>query len=162
MKRSLVKIVVGLLPILFWGCGDSGTDEISFAPIYLNETNAEVFIVFSEKRLYADSFEDTIKVSARDSAYQVCGEHFPLLQEKGLRSTEEDSLTDVRVVFYPNTDSAVCLNFFGEKILQNDIRNFSEYKTIGYCDFCSVCGDRPEGMLYRITDDLLERAEPCE
>ncbi|MBO4711731.1 hypothetical protein J5681_07450 [bacterium] len=51
----------------------------------------------------------------------------------------------------------------GKNFKPNDVRKFSSYRDIGECDFCVERGEcQTIGMLYRITEDMLEAAEPCE
>ena len=146
--------------ILLGGCSESGCPN--YEPIYLNETNANVSFLYGTSD---DGFNrgDSLIVPPNDTAYRSPGEYFPFLQESGLRWSDDSPLYDVRLVFYPNTDSSRCLVYEGKNFKPNDVRKFSSYRDIGECDFCVERGEcQTIGMLYRITDDMLESAGPCE
>ena len=146
--------------VLLGGCSESGCPN--YEPIYLNETNASVSFLYGTSY---DGFNrvDSLIVPSNDSAYCTSNERFPFLQESGLRWSDDSPLYDVRLVFYPNTDSSRCLVYEGKNFRRNDIRKFSSYRDIGECDFCVERGEcQTVGMLYRITEDMLEAAEPCE
>ncbi len=155
MKKSLF---LSVFFVILCGCTETGGPN--YEPIYLNQTDVNVLVLW---RYVENTFFDTVLVESGDSSYAVVDDRFPLLQENGLRWSEKSPLYDVKLVFYSNTDSSKCLSFEGEKIKQNDIRSFSSYESIGRCDFCVVRAMAyPEGMLYRITEDMLNEAVPCD
>jgi hypothetical protein len=155
MKKILLTL---FLALVFYGCTETGGPN--YEPIYLNETDVNALILW---RYVENDFFDTVFVESGDSSYAEINDRFPLLQENGLRWSEKSPLYDVKLVFYPDTDSSKCLSFEGEKIKQNDIRSFSSYENIGRCDFCVTRGEYVTyGMLYRITEDMLNEAVPCD
>jgi len=154
------KWVILMLGVFCLSSCSTDANDMQYEPIYLNQTDVNVLVLW---RYVENTFFDTVLVESGDSSYAVVDDRFPLLQENGLRWSEKLPLYDVKLVFYSNTDSSKCLSFEGEKIKQNDIRSFSSYESIGRCDFCVVRAMAyPEGMLYRITDDMLKEAVPCD
>jgi len=158
---EMKKMVILMLGVF---CLSSCTTDVNgkqYEPIYLNETDVNVLLLCGYPE---NTFFDTVLVESGDSSYAVVDDRFPLLQENGLRWSEKSPLYDVKLVFYSNTDSSKCLSFEGEEIKQNDIRSFSSYENIGICYFCVSRGvmSEPDGMLYRITDDMLKNAAPCD
>ncbi len=140
------------------GCYRSNDHQECYEPIYLNETNFDVLLLYGnmENELNLDS----LVISKKDSIFCKPGMDFPFLHKEGL-STFKSNLYDVRLEF--STTPRKCLTFKDRNFQEHDIRNFLSYKNIGKCDECMARGQSvPDGMLYRITDDLLEQAEPCE
>ena len=155
MKKMLFW---GVLFALLCGCSEQGCPN--YEPVYLNKAGEDVLILWK----FADNdFFDTILVESGDSAYAAVGDRFPLLQENGLRWSEKSPLYDVKLILFKNTDPSRCLTFEGDEFKQRDIRKFSSYENIGECGFCVERGECvTECMLYRITDDMLKEAKPCE
>ncbi len=149
-----------LLCFLFLsGCFHTEVYQKFYEPLYLNETSAEVTLFYGA--IESDS-EYRVSVTIKpgdtlyydDSIYYKNPDMVPLLQKEGL-------LYDVRLEFH--TTPKKCLTYSGDDYRQHDIRDFSSYENIGLCYVCIVrTMFIPDGMLYRITDELLEQAKPCE
>ena len=154
MKKYLL---LAALCLFFCCCTDH--NDTSYEPLYLNETSEDVLFIWADSEVgWSDSLEI---IHSKDTAYCHPGEDFPHMKKNGLHWDEKDKLYNVRLVFL--TNPVKCLLFEGDEFLERDIRKFSSYENIGPCDFCvERAMATPDGMLYRITDDLLERAEPCE
>ena len=154
-----MKNLVLFLPfILLLGC-DSNDYQECYEPFFFNDTQVSVSLFYGE---FSDDAEniDSIIVKPGDTTYNTHGGVFPFLHKEGLGSFES-YLYDVRLEF--QTVPKKCLIYIGEDFRQHDIRDFSSYEKLGPCNYCSIRGQSiPDGMLYRITDELLEQAEPCE
>lgn len=151
-----------LFAFLFVACYDSGYNENGYCPFYRNETKAVVKIFYTEKWPETEGVTDSIVIATFDSVSCSCSNHMPSLLKNGMRVGENDKLTDVKLIFDVGNDSLRCLTFVGDSLQENDIRDFSMYENLGECDSCSRCSDPLNAMLYRITDEMLEAAEPCE
>lgn len=156
------KMVILMLGVFCLSSCSTDANEKRYEPLYLNDTDLDVLFSFKEKDYLSQNFGE-VMIHPADTIYCLPGGKFPLLQENGLRWSEKSPLYDVKLVFYPDTDSSKCLSFEGDKIKQNDIRSFSSYENIGRCDFCVTRGEYVTyGMLYRITEDMLKEAVPCD
>lgn len=154
MKKMLFW---GVLFALLCGCSEQGCPN--YEPIYLNETEVDVSIMYGHIEEGFD-YEDTLVIKSGDSSYCMSGEYFPLLSKDGLTGMNSKPY-DVLVTFSVNPRK--CLFFKGNNYYERDIRKFSSYKNIGECGFCVERGECvTEGMLYRITDDMLKEAKPCD
>ena len=154
MKKTLFLLITFFL----LSCTENG--GVHYEAFFFNQSGVNVLLIWND---IDNEIPDTIKIVPGDTSTAIKENRFPLLQENGLRWSEKLPLYDVKLVFYSNTDSSKCLSFEGEKIKQNDIRSFSSYESIGRCDFCVVRAMAyPEGMLYRITEDMLKEAVPCD
>ena len=154
MKKYLL-----LAALCLFLCCCTDHNDTSYEPLYLNETNENVLLLWSHPEETESVGE--VKIAPKDTGYCLPGEVFPILLKSGLHGIEDYPLFNVRLVF--GDEEKKCLNFEGDEFLERDIRRFSSYENIGPCDFCvERAMATPDGMLYRITDDLLERAEPCE
>lgn len=154
MKKYLL---LAALCLFFCCCTDH--NDTSYEPLYLNETEIDVSLYYG---VIDDDEENlkSIKIAPDDTVYNRPGGIFPFLHKEGLGAFESD-LYDVRLVFH--TTPQTCLTFKDVEFQEHDIRDFSSYESLGACNNCSIRGEsEPEGMLYRITEDLLERAEPCD
>ena len=154
MKKYLL-----LAALCLFLCCCTDHNGTSYEPLYLNETSEDVLFIWADPEVgWSDSLEI---IHSKDTAYCRPGGQFPHMKRNGLHWDENDALYNVRLVFLANP--VKCLNFEGDEFLERDIRRFSSYENIGPCDFCvERAMSTPDGMLYRITEDLLERAEPCE
>lgn len=118
-----------------------------------------IYNVVWELDLYFDN-SDTIVINLGDTAYCVPAGNFPLLSKEGLTKMNS-SLYDVLVAFL--TSLKKCLLFKGDEYFDMDVRKISSYENIGRCDFCVIRAMvEPDGMLYRITDDMLKEAKSCD
>ena len=153
MKKDLIFFVC----VLVLGCYREYQD--CYEPFFLNETEVDVSLYYGvidgdEEKL------ESINIASGDTVYNRPGGTFPFLHKGGLGSFESD-LYDVRLVFHATPQK--CLTFKDIEFQEHDIRDFSSYENLGICRKCSMRGEsEPDGMLYRITEDLLERAEPCD
>ena len=153
MKKYLTFFVC----VLVLGCYREYQE--CYEPLFLNETEVDVSLYYGvidgdEEKL------ETINIASGDTVYNRPGGTFPFLHKEGLGSFGSD-LYDVRLVFH--TSPQTCLTFKDIEFQEHDIRDFSSYENLGICRKCSMRGEsEPDGMLYRITEDLLERAELCE
>ena len=116
-KEKIFLLLAAL--VLLGGCSESECPN--YEPIYLNETNANVSFLYGTSD---DGFNrgDSLIVPPNDTAYRSPGEYFPFLQESGLRWSDDSPLYDVRLVFYPNTDSSHSLSFLLTKRPQAPMR----------------------------------------
>lgn len=159
-----MKIIMILFVMFFFlsACSEI-VEEKPYEAIFLNESSEDVILVWKQSHGsngYTDT--DSMMIDSGDSAYCKPAENWPLINEQGLRWSPKESLYDVSLKFYPGTDSSKCLYFEGDEFLPNDIRNFKSYENIGECDFCVVRAQvPPDGMLYRITENLLKQAGEC-
>ena len=143
--------------VLLGGCSDH--DEERYEPLYLNETDNDVVLIWSHPEENEPVGE--IKIHPNDTAYCSPGGIFPILLQSGLHGIDDYPLFDVRLIF--EVDPRKCILFEGVSMKNRDIRQFSSYENIGECDFCvERAMSTPYGMLDRITEDMLEAAEPCE
>lgn len=156
MKKQVFIFVFGMV---LCSCSDRVVQPDN-EPIFINETNLSIFFLYGS--FENGSLFDTLTIESGDTLYSIPGKSFPTLTEElGLISMSDSSPFDVRLVF--DTNPLKCLDFQGNIKEKLDIRSFSSYENIGPCYFCANRGlTTPEGMLYRITDELLEQAEPCE
>ncbi len=146
--------------LLLWGCYRSNDHQECYEPIYLNETDVDVLFLFGSVESNGTENFDSLMILAGDTAYSRPGAEFPILHKEGLEGFWSD-LCEVRLIF--QTAQKKCLIFNTGIPRKNDIWLFSSYENIGTCYECMVRGQSvPDGMLYRITDDLLEQAKPCE
>ena len=138
---------------------DSNDYQECYEPLYLNETNVEISLLYGS--IKDDEIKlDTISIAIGDTIYNTDGGSFPFLHKEGL-STFGPYLYDVLLIFH--TTPQKCLAFKDDILPNHDIRSFSSYENLGKCYYCSMRGQSvPDGMLYRITEDLLKQAEPCE
>ena len=170
MNTRIIFITIALLLLIFFeGCTD--VNEISYEPFYLNETHEDVSLIWGDSE---SGWFDTIKfIHPQDTAYclkvaptentSYCTPqgNFPHLKKNGLHWSEKHPFYDVYLVF--NTTPQKCLKFEGDKIQERDIRQFSSYENIGQCNFCIIRAMAdPDAMLYRITEEMFNQAEPCE
>ncbi len=153
------KIYLNILCVIMMSCYHSEQGDTSYEPLYLNETENDVVLLWSHPE---ESFSvSEIVIHPKDTAYCLSGMLFPVLLKSGLHGSENFPLYKVRLVFYGK--SKKCISFEGDSTFNNDIRLFSSYESIGLCNFCvERAMSVPDGMLYRITDELLEQAKPCE
>lgn len=134
------------------GCFHTEVHQECYEPFYLNETSFDVSLFYGSIGKYSENLE-SMTIQSGDTLYSIPGKDFPFLHEEGL-------LYDVRLVF--DTNPKRCLTYTGDDYHQHDIRDFSSYENLGPCPDCSMRGQSiPKGMLYRITDDLLDQAIPC-
>lgn len=161
MKKRLFLICCFMFLTLV-GCSDSGDDGDNYCPNYRNETKTTIKIIYTEKWPTTEGVKDSLVIAPNDSVSCSCDTHMPILLDNGLRIGEKEQLTDVEVVFDEGGGSSRCLKFADDSFQKNDIRNFSVYENQGKCDSCSHCSDPYDVMLYRITNDMLKEAEPCE
>ena len=149
-----------LFSSLFWcACADLGYESHSYEPLYLNETKGDVILQWSlleEKENVSE-----IKIHPNDTAYCASGNIFPMLLKEGVLGFDDRPISKVRLIF--EGPSRKCLFFEGDSVMIQDIRQFSSYENLGPCDFCVVRAmASPDAMLYRINNDLLELAKPCD
>ena len=150
-------LFLSVLFVILCGCTETGGPN--YEPIYLNETNVNVSILYGVFDIDYDNV-DTVVVNPADSAYCVPRGYFPLLNENGLIGMDSTPY-DVLLVF--SVSPQRCLLFKGKEYREDDIRSFSSYENIGRCDFCVTRGEYVTyGMLYRITEDMLKEAVPCD
>ena len=151
MKNVLLTLC---LLSLLWGCSSDDYQEC-YEPLYLNETDVEVSFIYGS--IKDDVIRDSLKIKPGDTVYNPSSEplsDFPFLHQDGLDS-------DVRLIFH--TQPQKCLTFKGDELQKKDIRNFASYENIGSCRYCMMRGQsEPDAMLYRINEDLLKQAKPCE
>ena len=151
------KLVIVFLCMFIYCCSDH--DEERYEPLYLNETDNDVVLIWSHPEENEPVGE--IRIHPNDTAYCSPGGIFPILLQSGLHGIDDYPLFDVRLIF--EVDPRKCILFEGVSMKNRDIRQFSSYENIGECDFCvERAMSTPYGMLYRITDDMLESAGPCE
>ena len=152
-KEKIFLLLAAL--VLLGGCSEREEDH--YEAFFLNQSGTEVLMIWKNVE---NNFSDTITIVPNDTATALKNNRFPLLQGNGLRWSGNDSLYDIRLVFYGKSDSSRCLLFEGSNYLKNDIRNIKAYENIGECD---IRGNyTSDAMLYRITEDMLESAGPCE
>ena len=146
--------------LFLYGCYRSNDHQECYEAIFLNETDVDVLFLFGSVESNGTENFDSLMILAGDTAYSRPGAEFPILHKEGLEGFWSD-LCEVRLIF--QTAQKKCLIFNTEMPRKNDIWLFSSYENIGTCYECMVRGQSvPDGMLYRITDDLLEQAKPCE
>lgn len=138
--------------LILLGC-DSNDYQECYEPIFLNETSVD-FSIFWGNSFDDAAITDSLVIKPGDTLYSIPGRELPFLYKDGL-------LYDIRLEF--QTTPKKCLTYTGEDYHQHDIRDFSSYENLGPCNYCFMRGQStPDGMLYRITDELLEQAGPCE
>src|SRR5690554_1892279 len=159
MKKMFIFL---FFTIYFSSCTKTDDYGPSYEPLYLNETDVDVLFLFKDMESYSQNSGEVL-IHPMDTIYCLPGGRFPLLQKSGLRWSGKLPFYDIKLIFNPDTDSSKCLYFEGDPIKENDIRSFSSYENIGNCDFCVIRTESiPYGMLYRITDDMLQEVVPCD
>ena len=166
MKTIRLLMLLATLPFVAVSCG--GTTEtggVDYEPIYLNESDVQVAFTWywpaEETSGDTAALLGTFMMQPQDTVYCSPGGKFPLLDENGLRWSEKDPLYDVRLVF--DGEPKRCLDFTGESLVDNDIRDIASYENTGECNFCVMrTMSIPYGMLYRITEEMRASAGPCE
>ncbi len=154
MKSALILF----LAIALASCSSTETGGASYEPLYLNETRNEVRFVWSDPEI---GWSDTMAIAPDDTAYCASDGDFPHLKKNGLHWSEKDPLYDVRLVF--DGEPKRCLDFKGDSLVANDIRDIESYENTGECGFCVMRAmSIPYGMLYRITEEMRASAGPCE
>ena len=149
------KMFVLLVALFLMSCSE--TQGTHYEALFLNQSEVEVLLIWGNDH---NKDPDTIMIASGDTSTAVKEFRFPLLQENGLRWSEESSLYDVQLAFYVDSDSSKCLCYTGSDYVENDIRNIKSYENIGEID---IRGNYiSEAMLYRITDDMLKEAKPCD
>lgn len=151
MKSFLIAVLSALA---IMGCSSDDYQEC-YEPLYLNETNVDVSFIYGS--ITDGVIRDSLKIKPGDTIYNPSNgplSDFPFLHKDGLDA-------DVRLMFH--TQPQKCLTFKGDELQKKDIRNFASYENLGSCSYCIIRGQsEPDAMLYRINDELLKQAEPCE
>jgi hypothetical protein len=151
MKKTLFLLITFFL----LSCTENG--GVHYEAFFFNQSGVNVLLIWND---IDNEIPDTIKIVPGDTSTAIKENRFPLLQENGLRWNEKSTLYNIQLVFYVKPDSLKCLLYIGSEFLVNDIRNINSYENIGECD---VRGNYiSEAMLYRITEDMLNEAVPCD
>ena len=168
MKAIRFLMLPAVLPFVLVSCDcDEPCEDAFFEPMYLNESGVDVTMVWScsteEHSGPIDGEENQFSFTIRpnDTANSERIWDFPFLhKDPGLFWCYGEGQT-VRIVF--DGEPRRCLLFGDEYPQENDIMSFSSYKNIGSWSGgtrSSVC--IPDGMLYRITEEMRASAKPCE
>ena len=155
-----------VLPFVFTSCTDDSESckDAFFEPMFLNESGVDVTMVWScqySGPIDGDDNPFSFTIRPNDTANSERIWVFPYLhKDTGLSWCFGEGQT-VRIVF--DGELRRCLLFGDEYPQENDIMSFSSYKNIGSWrggTRSSVC--IPDGMLYRITEEMRASARPCE
>lgn len=78
-------------------CCCTDHNDTSYEPLYLNETNENVLLLWSHPEETESVGE--VKIAPKDTGYCLPGEVFPILLKSGLHGIDDYPLFNVRLVF---------------------------------------------------------------